>query len=281
MKNNEKEEADMLKRLFDEEKITAFGVIPFAACRCRRPDLIERRGLSADAIRSAILFLIPYYVKDGEGNISLYARSGDYHAYSDALFSGLIPRLEAHFGERFLGYADKSPIEENVAASMAGLGRLGDNYMLINETYGSFVFIGEILSTAAPEALGYDGTYGEVQYCMHCGACKRACPMVIEGMACLSALTQKKGALTDEERAYLKKYGSAWGCDLCQLACPLNRAVLDEGRETPIDFFRKDRIARLTSARLAEMDGAEFKRRAFSWRGKATLARNLEILEET
>lgn len=271
----------MLKSVFSEEKIECVGILPFSECRLRRSDLIERRGVSADGIRSAILFLIPYYVKDdGKSNISLYARSGDYHVYSDALFERILPKLEMHYGERFLGFADKSPIEENVAASMAGLGKLGDNYMLINERYGSFVFIAEILSTAEPALLGWDGNIREPSYCMHCGACKRACPMCLDGMPCLSAVTQKKGELMPEERAYLKKYGSAWGCDLCQLACPLNREVLRQGMETPIDFFRKERIAYLTTETLGAMSDADFKRRAFSWRGKATLMRNLELLSE-
>ena len=90
----------------------------------------------------------------------------------------------------------------------------------------------------------------------------------------------EKGELMPEESAYLKKYGSAWGCDLCQLACPLNREVLRQGMETPIDFFRKERIAYLTTETLGAMSDADFKRRAFSWRGKATLMRNLELLSE-
>lgn len=270
----------MIRSFFAEEKIEFFGVLPFSACRLRRPDIIERRGVSAESIKSAIMLLIPYYVHDGEGNISLYARSGDYHHYGDALFERLLPRLEKAFGGRFLGFADKSPIEENVAASMAGLGVLGDNYMLINEKYGSFVFLAEILSAVEPEALGYDGKTAEPAYCMHCGACKRACPMVIDKMDCLSAVTQKKGALSDAETVYLKKYGSAWGCDLCQLACPLNKKALASGAETPIDFFRKDRISTLTAEALDAMSDEEFKARSFSWRGKAPLFRNLQILSQ-
>jgi epoxyqueuosine reductase QueG len=91
-------------------------------------------------------------------------------------------------------------------------------------------------------------------------------------------VTQKKGTLSDEEAAYLQKYGSAWGCDLCQLSCPLNKKVLASGVETPIDFFRKDRISTLTAERLMAMSDEEFKSRSFSWRGKAPLLRNLEIL---
>lgn len=269
-----------MKTVFENENIEFCGVIPFAACKCRRPDIIERKGVRAEDIQSAIMFLVPYYVSDGSGNISLYARSGDYHAYCDALFERILPALEEKYGGRFLGFADKSPIEENVAASMAGLGVLGDHYMLINEKYGTFVFLAEILSTLPPEALGYTERPLAPSYCIHCGACKKACPMIIDGMECLSALTQKKGALTDAEKEYLRKYGSVWGCDLCQLACPTNKKAIANGIETPISFFRENRISTLTVEKLNEMDDAAFKKRAFSWRGKAPLLRNLEILAE-
>ncbi len=273
-------EKGMMKRIFAEEGIECFGVLPFSACHLRRPDLIERHGISASEIQSAVMFLIPYYVNDGKGNISLYARSGDYHAFTEGLFSRVLPKLEAAYGGRFFGFADKSPIEENAAASMAGLGVIGDNYMLISPVYGSFVFLGELLSTVSPETLGYDGHAFAVMSCPHCGACKRACPMTESGLDCLSAVTQKKGELSEAERAYLKKYGSAWGCDICQLACPMNKAVIESGKETPIAFFKKDRIPVLTKDILDAMSEEEFRARSFSWRKRAPLERNLEILSE-
>ena len=269
----------MLKTIFENEQIEFFGVLPFSACNCRRPDLIERKGISAQEIKSAVLFLVPYYVDDGEGNISFYARSRDYHFYCDALFERILPEMEKAFGAPFLGFADKSPIEENIAAAKAGLGVLGDNYMLINEKYGSFVFLAEILSTAAPETLGFSGTAGEAKTCLHCGACKRACPAQIEKTECLSALTQKKGALTEEQESYIRKYGSVWGCDLCQLSCPLTRKAVDGGVQTPIAFFKENRISVLTEDVLNAMNEAEFRSRAFSWRGKAPLLRNLSLFQ--
>ena len=264
----------MLKSVFEKEGIEYFGVLPFGECNCRRADLIERRGASAEDIRSAVIFLIPYYVGGENGNISLYARSGDYHFYADALYERLLPILQSRFGGTFLGFADKSPIEENVAAAKAGLGVLGDNYMLINEKYGSFVFIGEILSTSAPEELGFSGVCASVNGCLHCGACKRACPAVRHGGECLSALTQKKGELTKDEEAYIRAYGSVWGCDICQTACPMNR----NAAETPIGFFRENRIPVLTEEILCGMSKEEFRERAFSWRGKKPLLRNLSLL---
>lgn len=269
-----------MRTVLKNENIDCYGVLPFSACTCRRPDIIERRGVSASEIRSAVIFLVPYYVNDGEGNISLYARSGDYHAYCDGLFERILPVLEKKYGGRFVGFADKSPIEENIAAAKAGLGVIGDNYMLISERYGSFVFLAEILSTVEPGTLGFTGDIHEIRSCLHCGACRKACPAAIGNMECLSALTQKKGEFTPEEKAYLRKYGSVWGCDICQLVCPMNRAVLASGNETPIGFFKKDRIAVLTSERLEGMTKEEFRTRSFSWRGKGPLRRNLAVLDE-
>lgn len=268
----------MLKSVFENEKIEFYGVLPFAECHCRRADLIERKGVRPEDIRSAVIFLIPYYVDGKKGNISLYARSGDYHFYSDSLFERVLPILKERFGGEFIGFADKSPIEENVAAAKAGLGVIGDNYMLINEKYGSFVFIGEILSTVDPEKLGFSGEIASVQGCLHCGACKRACPATTHGGECLSALTQTKGALTEAQENYIREYGSAWGCDICQTVCPMTRKALENGVRTPIPFFTENRISDLTEDILNGMSKEEFRFRAFSWRGKQPLLRNLALL---
>ena len=267
----------MLKSVFENEKIEFYGVLPFSECCCRRADLIERKGLRPEDIRSAVIFLIPYYVDDEKGNISLYARSGDYHFYSDGLFERILPILRERFGGEFIGFADKSPIEENVAAAKAGLGVMGDNYMLINEKYGSFVFIGEILSTVDTDKLGFSGETASVKECLHCGACKRACPAPTHGGECLSALTQKKGILTESEEAYIREYGFAWGCDICQTACPMTRKAVANGAKTPIPFFAENRISYLTETCLNGMSKEEFRFRAFSWRGKQTLFRNLAL----
>jgi epoxyqueuosine reductase QueG len=100
-----------------------------------------------------------------------------------------------------------------------------------------------------------------------------------EGDKCLSAITQQKAPLSDDEMLLLKRYNTAWGCDLCQTACPHNKRALREGTATsPISFFREARIPYITPAVLAEMTDAEFASRAFSFRGRAVLERNLKVL---
>ena len=115
------------------------------------------------------------------------------------------------------------------------------------------------------------------------GACLRACPTGVlrgEETPCLSELTQRKGTLSERESALIRKNGSVWGCDICQKACPYNAARVSDGRAlTPIRYFREDRLTHLTTAVLAGMDEETFRQRAFSFRGRDPLMRNLALLD--
>lgn len=263
-----------VSEIFGKENIEFVSPVNMREGDIRRPDILRRRGLEPEDVRCALVFLIPYYVGGEEGNVSLYARPRDYHFFCDGLFPRLEAALTDEYGGKFCGFADKSPIEETDAALRAGLAVRGDSYVIINKKYGSFVFIGEIITNIPAQAMGLDGTPGEIGECFHCGACRRACPMK-NGRDCLSAVTQKKGELTDDEKAYIIENGSVWGCDICQSVCPMNKNI----SETPIPFFRENRIASLSSDTVLSMSDEEFKTRAFSWRGKKTLMRNLSLFE--
>ena len=76
------------------------------------------------------------------------------------------------------------------------------------------------------------------------------------------------------------KHRALWGCDICQLVCPLVKKAIESGAETPIEFFRENRIKNLTPEVLSEMTDEEFGKRAFSWRGRQTIERNLKLLFE-
>ena len=115
--------------------------------------------------------------------------------------------------------------------------------------------------------------------CQGCGACKNACPAKDIG-GCLSALTQKKGDLTPFEIEAIKSYGYAWGCDKCQEGCPHTlRAIKNGTIFTNIDFFKNDTLASISVQDIDRMSDEQFSERAYSWRGKATVLRNLKILE--
>ena len=149
--------------------------------------------------------------------------------------------------------------------------------MIITEKYSSYVFLGEIITDAVIECEPI-----EPRRCTGCGKCKKACPgYAADEFFCLSALTQKKGELTEDEKNIIRKYKSAWGCDICQQVCPVTENAIKCGSiYTPIEFFKTNRTEHLTSALIEGMSDEEFKRRAYSWRGKQTVLRNLKILEE-
>ena len=94
-------------------------------------------------------------------------------------------------------------------------------------------------------------------------------------------MTQKKGDLTDAEKEHLLHYGSVWGCDICQEVCPHTVSAIRAGTIfTPIPYFERDAIPHLSLQILDEMSDATFSERAYAWRGRETIRRNL-ILSET
>lgn len=250
-----------VKAFLQKNSIEVFG-----ALRAEKLNIINKR-LMPELTQSAVMFLMPYYVKTPESrNISLYAVSRDYHLFIKEL-AGAFPSSEGHF---FKFFADTSPIDERSAAIDAHLGFVGQNRLVINEKYGSYVFIGTILT----DALFDDDEYvtGEnTKKCLGCGLCKRECGFLFGRQSyCLSELNQRK-RVTDEELKVIRSQPVIWGCDMCQQVCPHNRDI----PETPIEFFRKDRLFRIDFRLIQDMSDEEFSRRAYSWRGKGVLLRNL------
>ena len=270
---------ERISRIFGKEKIEYFGVIPYAEARKTRPYLLERAGVAA---RSAIVFLVPYFTGWGE-NISAYAAVMDYHYVVGSMLTRLSESLtEAFPSGKFIGFTDHSPIDERAAALASGLGVLGKNGLIINEKYGSLVFLAAIF-TDLDLTEGF--TPSEPRYCINCAKCESACPTATLPKAnkgeddipdCLSAITQKKGALTEREIALMKEHNTVWGCDICQKVCPYNKDI----PITPIEEFRASRIPRLDKEILNSLSDEDFKKRAFSWRTRAVPERNLKAVYE-
>lgn len=97
---------------------------------------------------------------------------------------------------------------------------------------------------------------------------------------CLSYLTQKKEELSEEELKILRSGDKVFGCDICQDVCPHNRHIL----KTDIQEFMENIINRLDYEEISNISNKEFKRRygdrAFSWRGKNIIKRNMELLNK-
>ena len=258
---------------FKSVGVDYFAALSYADCREINTPLRERMGFEP---RTAIIFLLPYYAGETV-NLSRYAASLDYHLAIREITDGLITALKAEYPEgSFAGYGDHSPIDEVGAALAAGLGVIGDNGLIINEEYGSYVFVADLLTDLSPELFCARKPM-PTKHCERCGACKRACPTGIlsgEGADCLSAITQRKGELAEWEISLMRKEQTVWGCDVCQSVCPHNKSP----KMTPIAFFHRERIPKLTLEILEGMPRVEFSRRAFAWRGRKTVERNLRLL---
>lgn len=266
---------DKISQLIRLKGISCFSPIPLSSCKLIRPHLLERSGINAEK-GSAIMLAVPYLVRDNaDGNLSEYAKSQDYHLFFKLLFDDIIPTLREEFPSlHFEGFTDHSPIDEINAAALAGLGMIGKNGLLITEKYSSFVFVGEIITDLEIECAVH-----KIQLCESCGKCQDLCPVGCDIGRCLSALTQKKGALSPEESQAILENGSAWGCDLCQKVCPYTESAIRSGSiYTNIPFFYEKRLPFLTYDVVEAMSDDDFRKRAYSWRGKQTILRNLLIL---
>ncbi len=240
---------------------------------------IPLAGIAGDGVTySKIVCLFPYYTgQKNKGNLSMYAYGKDYHT----IVEGYLTKIAAFLKESFPAastqiHVDKGEGDDQNAAFMAGLGIFGKNGLLINETYGSFVFIGYVQTDLILEP---DSPLES--RCPGCNRCLDACPggAIIDGKIdvsrCASAISQKKGALCDTEKEILRKSGLIWGCDICQTECPLNEKAL----KTPMEAFYRHHIYSLSHLAMTNKEFlALYGDRAFSWRGKAVLNRNLEVL---
>ncbi len=263
---------ERIRTLFAREKITEIGFLPFRETRVLNARLLP------PGMESAIVLLAPYDC--GEpffDGVSAYAHVEDYHRFFNGLFERVLPALREEFpNASFYGFADHSPIDEKEAAAKAELGVLGCHSLLLHPRYGSYVFLGSVLTD-----LVLPCEARPVQTCEKCGKCLSACPVGavtetgIRPDRCLSALSQKK-RLTEEERRLLAKHGIAWGCDRCQESCPHNR-----NREpTPLPYFRTRRHGDFTAGEVEQMDAETYSRFAFSWRPRTRVVENLRMLEQ-
>lgn len=227
------------------------------------PYLIECRAkarLPKNA-KTVIPCIFPYKVKsESPKNISRYSAVPDYHRVLSDYLSNATDNLRKQFPQNeFEFFIDNSPIPEVRAACIAGLGVKGDNGLLITDKYGSYVFIGEIVTDLEIECCE------EYRECLHCGICKKFCPKK-DDIGCLSEITQKKGELDIKEITAIKKYKTIWGCDICSEVCPMNR----DKEYTYIKEFKEGYKNEYTG-------GEDIRGRAFEWRGPKVIKRNFDL----
>ena len=167
------------------------------------------------------------------GWISRYAWGADYHEVLRGKLNALVAALKKEIAETFVvrAYADTGPVAERVFAKHAGLGWLGKNTLLLNETLGSWLFLGVIFTSLDLAASLGPTEVAPQDLCGNCRQCLDACPTgalvepyVLDARRCISYLTiELRGGIPEEFRE-----GMGWqvyGCDICQDVCPFNRSA--------------------------------------------------------
>jgi epoxyqueuosine reductase len=194
------------------------------------------------------------------GAISVYARHRDYH---DVL-KGKLKQLAAFLAARARPeqavakvFVDTAPLLEKPLAARAGLGWQGKHTNLVSREFGSWLFLGAILTD-----LDLPPDPPEVDHCGQCRACLDACPTSafptpyqLDARRCISYLTiEHKGPIPTELRSALGN--RIYGCDDCLAVCPWNKFA-SVGREAKL-AARGDLNAP-PLAELAHLDDASFR----------------------
>lgn len=252
------------------------------------PDLDKRTqpGLLVEGARSLISIALAYPSKLKQppksepgayrGILCRAAWGTDYHhVLRDKLdkLAGYLAQLEP--GVRIESMVDTGELSDRAVAERAGVGWSGKNCSIITPEYGSWVYLGELVTN-----LPLPADHPIEEGCGDCNICVDACPTgalvqggQLDAQRCIAYLTQVKDFIPDEFRG---KIGNRlYGCDTCQTVCPKNRRI----NATHHPEFQPDpEIAKPLLLPLLEMSNKEFKEKfglsSSSWRGKKPIQRN-------
>ena len=192
----------------------------------------------------------------GDVRIARYAGGDDYHDVLGDRLRSFESAIEAALAApvALRSYVDTGPVLERAVAARAGLGWIGKNTLLLNRRFGSYLFLGVVLTD-----LDLPPDEAETDHCGTCRACLDACPTaafvepyVLDASRCLSYTTIE---LRTETPSELREGQGDWvfGCDICQEVCPWNAR---DRRERPADPLG-------LRARLAPRD--EWRRASLAW----------------
>ena len=193
--------------------------------------------------------------------VARYALGDDYHEVIGGKLEALIEAIRALApGARAKACVDTAPLLERKLAQRAGLGWIGKNTMLLDQRFGPWLFLGEILLDVAlqPDAPGTRDRCGRCARCMDaCPTRAIVAPRVLDARRCISYLTiELKGPIPLELRPLIGNH--IFGCDDCLEACPWNRFA-QQAREP--GFSPRADLATPELTGLLGLDEEEFKRR--------------------
>ena len=193
------------------------------------------------------------------GIVSCYARGKDYHVIVKKALKKLAGWLYRETGNEVKVFVDTAPLLEKPLAEKAGLGWQGKHTNLVSSEFGSWLFLGSILTTLEiePDDEG-------VQSCGTCRKCLDICPTSafpepyeLDARRCISYLTiEYKGHIDHEFREPMGN--RIYGCDDCLAVCPWNKFA-KQARE--IRFMARPETNNPPLAELLRLDEDGFRER--------------------
>jgi len=191
--------------------------------------------------------------------VSAYARGGDYHDLVKNKLKAVARWLAAEARAEVKVFVDTAPVMEKPLAAAAGIGWQGKHTNLVSRDLGSWLFLGEIFTTAdiAPDQ-------PEADYCGTCRKCLDVCPTdafpapyQLDARRCISYLTiEHKGHIPRDLRVGVGN--RVYGCDDCLAVCPWNKFA-QASREAKL--AARDDLDAPDLGRLLALDDAAFRAR--------------------
>lgn len=179
---------------------------------------------------------------------------------------------------RLVSMVDTGVLSDRAVAERAGLGWVGKNCSLITPEFGSYVYLGEMITN-----LDFPADVPIENQCGDCTLCLDRCPTQafvqpgqLNAKSCLAYITQVKEQIPEH---YREKLGNRiYGCDTCQQVCPYNRKV-HFGHQK--EFTPDHQLAKPALLPLLSIGKKEFQQKwgptAAAWRGKKPIQRNAII----
>ncbi|MBT2641423.1 tRNA epoxyqueuosine(34) reductase QueG [Bacillus sp. ISL-41] len=203
----------------------------------------------------------------------------DYHA----VLRDRLKKLEEYIvskvpDARFKSMVDTGELVDRAVAERAGIGWSGKNCSIITPEFGSYVYLGEMITN-----IPFEPDTPMEDRCGSCNKCVDVCPTgalvqggQLDAQKCIAFVTQTKGFLADEFR---EKLGNRlYGCDTCQTVCPENKGKDFHFHE---EMEPDPEIAKPLLKPLLSISNREFKEKfghvSGSWRGKKPIQRNAII----
>lgn len=233
--------------------------------------------------KTIISIAFPYYHEEENVNngFSIYTKRLDYHRVLKIYLNKICEYIRS-LGGKAENFVDSNYLPERYIAYLAGVGFIGRNNMIITKQYGSYVFLGEIITDLRIECKDQRSfkQINDYAECKECTICIEECPTKsinknkVNPNICLSYITQKKD-ISDKEIKLLK--GNVFGCDFCQSRCPYNKNI----QTNMLDEFETLQYMNDDIYTYANMNNKFFKEKisctSCGWRGKNVIRRNAII----